>query len=211
MITVSFLGILFFQVGAIPSQSTSPARSYIPLEKAVFEHEIENAEFPFSEAASRKSSILNSALGDWKQEALDFDAQQSVESSAYPSENSFLASQFDFVLHRIFDTSAFLQDFLKSSISAYSYHFHSPKNEGALKILFTSLVAVSQNRKGEAETFSPNLSNAAASNFLSSFRSFVFFQASRISQPERAKTERKRSRYLALLFHFPPNFDLGSV
>lgn len=204
LIPIAFLGIIIFQVEAIPPKPIASKRAYIPLEKAAFEYEIKNSELQFLEDVSLRPSFPHSTSSNLNAMDLDFDIQQDLKSSAYLLENSFFESRFDFLLNRIFDTSAFLRDFLKSSTPSYSRYFHFPKNDGTWKILFTSLAAVSQSRKDT--TFSPNLSKATCSNFLSSFRSFVFFQVNRISQPERAITERKRSRYLALLFSYPPQF-----
>ncbi|MDV6237549.1 hypothetical protein CH379_018100 [Leptospira ellisii] len=209
LIWLAVLTVPFFQIEIIPPKPISLKRTYIPMEKAAFEHEAENSETHSVNNNSKNSSIPNLALYDLSLGKLDEEIQEDLKS-AYLSENSFLANQFDFVLYRILDTSAFLQDFLNSSVPLHFRYFYSAKNEGAWKILFTSLVAISQNREGETETSPPDLSETTT-DFGSLLRSFAFFQVSRILQPERAILERKRSRYFALLFSYPPNFDLGTI
>ncbi|TGK34927.1 hypothetical protein EHQ12_11520, partial [Leptospira gomenensis] len=188
---------------------------YIPMEKAEFEYEWEAA-FPVSVEGESIPSLTNPNSIS-KSISLDknvsaFEVLERTDSVfEYVFENDRLTLQFETFLNTICDRSAFFakfQSFSKSrSESELDSWGHDAKEKG-LGVDDILVVAWSPNIS-ETSEFKPDFSiNRKTYSIFVIYWNRSFFDGIPFSL-QRALIPGKLSRYFALLFHFPPHFNLG--
>ncbi|MDV6234467.1 hypothetical protein CH379_002350 [Leptospira ellisii] len=189
------------------------------MEKASFEYEWETA-FSNAEAGEAIPFLVDSDSFS-KSVSISLDGAESsfgiLEKTDsvfnYVFENHRLTFQFETFLNTIWDKSAFLtniQTVSKSlSLSEMRSSGQVPNGEGFG--FYDNRAVAGSSRISERVDFKPDVSANSKTH------SIFLMYLGRLSsvapplQPQRALIRYKLSRYLALLFHFPPNFDLGSV